>query len=65
MLINYFPDKEIIINIKELGNGVSEGDVLEIYHQEDDDRLPRLLLQIPSVSKEEINVQKGGNKYFI
>ena len=42
--------------MKDLGADVKEGDVIEVYHPEDD--LPRLLLQIPS-TKEEVTVQKG------
>ena len=35
------------MNLKDLGENVNEGDVLEIYHPEEDANQPRLLLQIP------------------
>lgn len=44
------------MNVKDLGPEVKAGDVIEIYHPEDD--LPRLLLKIPS-TLDDINLQKG------
>lgn len=53
---SFLPDEELLVNVRELGPEVKEGDVIEIYHPEDD--LPRLLLQIPH-SLDDVSVQKG------
>ncbi|KAK3862519.1 hypothetical protein Pcinc_031625, partial [Petrolisthes cinctipes] len=50
-----YRDEEILVNVRDLGPEVKEGDVIEIYHPEDD--LPRLLLQIPQ-SLDDVSVQK-------
>lgn len=44
------------MNVKDLGPDVKGGDVIEIYHPEDD--LPRLLLQIPTTI-DDVTIQKG------
>lgn len=50
-------DVELLVNLKDLGPNVKEGDVLEIYHPEEDERQSRLLLQVPHY--EDINITKG------
>ncbi|XP_068246692.1 GATOR complex protein Iml1 isoform X2 [Palaemon carinicauda] len=50
-----YREEDVLVNLKDLGPDVKEGDVIEVYHPEDD--LPRLLLQIP-ITKDEIPVQK-------
>ncbi|XP_076057838.1 GATOR complex protein Iml1 isoform X2 [Oratosquilla oratoria] len=51
------PSREpcMLVNVKDIGPDVHEGDVIEIYHPEDD--LPRLLLKIPPISKD-VTIQK-------
>ncbi|KAG0727984.1 GATOR complex protein DEPDC5 [Chionoecetes opilio] len=51
-----YREEDLLVNVKDLGAEVKAGDVLEIYHPEDD--LPRLLLKIPA-TLEDINLQKG------
>ncbi|XP_050720659.1 GATOR complex protein Iml1-like [Eriocheir sinensis] len=50
-----YREEDLLVNVKDLGPDVKAGDVIEIYHPEDD--LPRLLLKIPS-TLEDINLQK-------
>ncbi|KAB7503203.1 DEP domain-containing protein 5 [Armadillidium nasatum] len=42
-----YKDNELLVNIKDLGPNVKEGDIIEIYQLEEDEHQPRLLLQIP------------------
>ncbi|XP_063884355.1 GATOR complex protein Iml1-like isoform X3 [Scylla paramamosain] len=50
-----YREEDLLVNVKDLGPEVKAGDVIEIYHPEDD--LPRLLLKIPS-TLEDISLQK-------
>ncbi|XP_069937633.1 GATOR complex protein Iml1-like [Cherax quadricarinatus] len=50
-----YKDEDLLVNIKDLGSDVKVGDVIEVYHPEDD--LPRLLLQVPKTI-EDVTVQK-------
>ncbi|XP_071550419.1 GATOR complex protein Iml1 isoform X2 [Panulirus ornatus] len=50
-----YTDGDLLVNVKDLGPDVKGGDVIEIYHPEDD--LPRLLLQIPTTI-DDVPVQK-------
>lgn len=53
----FMTDVELLVNLKDLGPNVKEGDILEIYHPEEDERQSRLLLQVPHY--EDINITKG------
>lgn len=61
-----FKEIELLVNFRDLGLNVKEGDILEIYHPEEDEHQPRLLLQVPRY-EEEVTVSKGILKiiYFI
>nr|XP_045624645.1 GATOR complex protein Iml1-like isoform X2 [Procambarus clarkii] len=50
-----YRDEDLLVNIRDLGPDIKEGDVIEVYHLEDD--LPRLLLQVPKTN-EDVTVQK-------
>ncbi|CAL4061728.1 unnamed protein product, partial [Meganyctiphanes norvegica] len=51
-----YREEDLLVNVKDLGTDVHEGDVVEIYHPEDDQ--PRLLLQIPQCKDDVTVVQR-------